>query len=124
MLRAVISVGSAPSLYNEDPRPTEDNTRVEAGSNTSTVTLRVVGGDEKGSLNSETVKYGREYQGTWTRERLRWEDPPAYTKDRSVLSSERASHGIKNVTVRRILYSERKKISGHKSQMWLDTKTY
>jgi hypothetical protein len=30
---------------------------VEAGSNTSTVTLRVVGGDEKGSLKSETVKY-------------------------------------------------------------------
>jgi hypothetical protein len=28
---------------------------VEAGSNTSTVTLRVVGGDEKGSLKSETV---------------------------------------------------------------------
>jgi hypothetical protein len=33
-------------------------TRVEAGLNTSTVTLRVVGGDEKGSLESETVKYG------------------------------------------------------------------
>jgi hypothetical protein len=31
-------------------------TRVEAGSNTSTVTLRVVGSDEKGSLESETVK--------------------------------------------------------------------
>jgi hypothetical protein len=30
---------------------------VEAGSNTSTVTLRVVGGDEKESLKSETVKY-------------------------------------------------------------------
>jgi hypothetical protein len=30
--------------------------RVEAGSNTSTVTLRVVGGDEKGSLKSETQK--------------------------------------------------------------------
>jgi hypothetical protein len=43
--------------------------RVEAGSNTSTVTLRVAGGDEKGSLKSETVKYGREYQGT--RKRLR-----------------------------------------------------
>jgi hypothetical protein len=28
---------------------------VEARSNTSTVTLRVVGGDEKGSLKSETV---------------------------------------------------------------------
>jgi hypothetical protein len=33
---------------------------VEAGSNTSTVTLQVVGGDEKGSLESETVKYGHE----------------------------------------------------------------
>jgi hypothetical protein len=32
-------------------------TRVEAGSNTSTVTLRVVRGDEKGSLKSEKVKY-------------------------------------------------------------------
>jgi hypothetical protein len=29
---------------------------VEAGSNTYTVTLRVVGGDEKGSLKSVTVK--------------------------------------------------------------------
>jgi hypothetical protein len=43
-----------------------------------------------GSLKSETVKYGREYQGTRTRERLRWEDPAAYTKDRPVLSSEGA----------------------------------
>jgi hypothetical protein len=33
---------------------------VEAEWNTSTVTLRVVGGDEKGSLESETVKYGHE----------------------------------------------------------------
>jgi hypothetical protein len=38
------------------------------GSNTSTVTLRVVVGDEKGSLESETVKYGRESHGTRTRE--------------------------------------------------------
>jgi hypothetical protein len=30
---------------------------MEAESNTSTMTLRVVGGDEKGSLRSETVKY-------------------------------------------------------------------
>jgi hypothetical protein len=37
---------------------------VVAGSNTSTVTLRVVGGEEKGSLKSETVKYGRGSQGT------------------------------------------------------------
>jgi hypothetical protein len=57
-------------------------TRVEAGSNTSTVTQRVVVGDEKGSLKSETVKYGREYQGTQTREILCWQGPVAYTKDR------------------------------------------
>jgi hypothetical protein len=43
-------------------------TRLEAGSNTSTVTLRVVRGDEMGSLKSETVKYGREYQVTLARE--------------------------------------------------------
>jgi hypothetical protein len=43
-------------------------THVEAGSNTSTVTLRVVGDDdERGSLESETVKYGHEFYGTWTR---------------------------------------------------------
>jgi hypothetical protein len=41
--------------------------RVEAGSNTSTVALRVVGGDEKGSLESVTVKYCHEYHGTGTR---------------------------------------------------------
>jgi hypothetical protein len=51
---------------------------VEAGSNTSTVTLRVVGVDEKGSLNSETVKDGPKYQGTRTKERLRWQGPAAY----------------------------------------------
>jgi hypothetical protein len=43
---------------------TQEKTRVVAGSNTSTVTLRVVGGDEKGSLKSETVKYGRKSLGT------------------------------------------------------------
>jgi hypothetical protein len=65
---------------------------MEAGSITFTVTLRVVGGDEKGSLKSETVKYGRESQGTGTRGRLRWQVPAAYTKDRPVLSSERAPY--------------------------------
>jgi hypothetical protein len=44
---------------------------VEAGSNTSTVALRVVGGDEKESLESETVKYGHESHGTRTRELVR-----------------------------------------------------
>jgi hypothetical protein len=65
---------------------------VEVGSNTSSVTLRVVGGDEKGSLKSETVKYGCESQGTRTRERLRWQGPAACTNERPVLSSERAPH--------------------------------
>jgi hypothetical protein len=49
---------SVPRLYN----------RVEVGSNTSTVALRDVGADEKGSLESEKVKYGYESHGTRTRE--------------------------------------------------------
>jgi hypothetical protein len=77
-----------------------DSQGVEAGSNTSTVTLRVVGGDEKGTLKFERVKYGRESQGIRTRERLRWQGPAAYTKDRPVLSSERAPHKNKTITVK------------------------
>jgi hypothetical protein len=60
-----------PNLCKESSDENQAYTRVEAGSNTSTVTLRVVGGDEKGSLKTETVKCGREIQGTRTRERLR-----------------------------------------------------
>jgi hypothetical protein len=44
---------------------------VEAVSNTSIVALRVIGGDEKGSFETETVKYGRESHRTRTRERQR-----------------------------------------------------
>jgi hypothetical protein len=73
---------------------------VEAGSSTSTVNLRVVGGDEKESLKSETVIYGRESHGTRTRESLRWQGPSAYKKDRPVLSSERAPHESKTVTAK------------------------
>jgi hypothetical protein len=64
---------SVPRLYTEFPRITSVVTGVEAGSNTSTVTLQVVGGGEKGSLKFETVKYGRESLETRTRERLRWQ---------------------------------------------------
>jgi hypothetical protein len=74
--------------------------RVEAGMNTTTVTLRVVGGDEMGCLESHTVKYGRESQGTGTRELLRWRGPVAIANDRPVLSSERAPHINKPATVR------------------------
>jgi hypothetical protein len=74
---------------------------VETGSNISTVTLRVVKGDKKGSLNSETVKHSCESHGTRTQERLRWQGPAAYTKDRLVLLSERALHKNKTVTVKK-----------------------
>jgi hypothetical protein len=77
-------------LYLENRNTAKSVTRVEAGSNTSTETLRVVGGDEKGSLKSETIKYGYESQETRTREMLRWRGPAAYIKDRPALSSERA----------------------------------
>jgi hypothetical protein len=56
-----------------EQRQFSEKFRVEAGSNTSNVTLRVVGDDENGSLESETVKYGHEYKGTQTQERLRWQ---------------------------------------------------
>jgi hypothetical protein len=65
---------------------------VEAGSNTSTVALRVVGGDKKGRLESETVKYGRKSHRTQTQEWLHWPGPAAIVNDRPILSSETAPH--------------------------------
>jgi hypothetical protein len=67
------------------------------------VTLRVVGGDEKGSLKSETVKYGLKSQGTRTRERLRWQGPPVHTKGIPDLSSARAPQKNKTVTVTQVI---------------------
>jgi hypothetical protein len=61
MEEAVFSVlWSVRRLYNASPFAASAVSLVEAESNTSTVTLRVTGGDEKGSFESETVKYGRE----------------------------------------------------------------
>jgi hypothetical protein len=74
---------SDPQLYKFRRLRSQFHTRVEVGSNTSTVTLRVVRGDEKWSLKCETVKYGHESQGIQTRERLRWQGPAAYTKDKT-----------------------------------------
>jgi hypothetical protein len=76
------------------------HTRVEVGSNTSTVTLRVIGGDEKGSLESETVKYDHESYKTWTRKWLRWWGPAAIVYDRPILLSEREPQINKPTTVR------------------------
>jgi hypothetical protein len=87
-------------LFEERLSRKIDLTRVDAGSNTSTVTLRVVGGDEKGSLESETVKYGHESYRTRTRKRLCWRGPVAVADGRPVLSSERAPQTNKPATVR------------------------
>jgi hypothetical protein len=47
---------------------------VEAGSNTSTVALQVTGGDEKGSLKSEAVKYGGKSHEIWNENDCAHED--------------------------------------------------
>jgi hypothetical protein len=75
-------------LYNDSPQRGLDHSRVEAGSNTSTVALRVVRGDKNGSLESGTVKYGRESHWTRIRESMRWRVPAAIVNDRPILSSE------------------------------------
>jgi hypothetical protein len=99
LFETVVSVRSVQSGYKQEYSWEEFDFRVEAGSNTSTVTLRVVGGDEKGSLESETVKYGQEIQGTRTQKWLRWRGPGAFVKDRPVLSLERVPHINKLATV-------------------------
>jgi hypothetical protein len=87
---------------------------VEAGSNTSTVTLQVEGGEAKGSLESETVKYGRESQGTRTQESLHWQGPAPCTKaDPSYRPRGRPTKQDRNC---------QRVING--PQMGLDTKTY
>jgi hypothetical protein len=98
--RGVFYVFRSEAISHNRPTSVQIDPRVEAGSNTSTVTLRVVGGDETGSLKSERVKYGRESQGTRARERLRWQEPAVCTKDRPVLTSERAPHKNRTVTVK------------------------
>jgi hypothetical protein len=80
-------------------RDTCSKTTGNSYSNTSTVALRVVGGDEKGILESETVKYGRQSHGTRTREWLRWRGPTVIVNDRPLFSSERAPHINKPATV-------------------------
>jgi hypothetical protein len=92
---------SDPSLSNESLQLERLENKYRAltycaGSNTSTVALQVVGGDEKGSLKSETVKYG----GTPTQERLRCQGPASYKRNRTVLSPERVPRKIKPVTVK------------------------
>jgi hypothetical protein len=67
-MEARFSTLFVPMYHKQGTRLELSQSHVEAGSNTSTVALRVVGDDEKGSLESETVKYGRESHWTRTRE--------------------------------------------------------
>jgi hypothetical protein len=90
LLETVFSIRFVQNGYKKGIGATSSDPRVEAGSNTSTVTLRVVGGDENGSLKSETVKYGRESQGIPTKERLRWQRPAAYIYKTDPSSRQRA----------------------------------
>jgi hypothetical protein len=54
----------------------------------------------KGSLKSETVKYGLKSYGTRTQKWLCWRGPAAIVNDRLILSSERAPQINKPATVR------------------------
>ncbi|PNF23479.1 hypothetical protein B7P43_G07721 [Cryptotermes secundus] len=62
-------------------------------------TLRVVGGDEKGIGKSETVKYGRQSQGTRTREDCAGKGRQHIQKT-GPASRQRAPHKNKIVTVK------------------------
>jgi hypothetical protein len=68
LLETVFSTRPVPIGYVTRTPVELQSTLVETGSSTSTVALLVVGGDEKGSLESETVKCGHESHGTQTRE--------------------------------------------------------
>jgi hypothetical protein len=65
---AVFSVGSVPRVYKTDKEDRLSYSHGEVESHSSTLALQVVGGDEKGSLESEGVKYSHESHGTRTRE--------------------------------------------------------
>jgi hypothetical protein len=65
--RVVLRIPAAESDKTKLDLASYRQTSVEAGSNTSTVTLRVVGGDEEEGLESVTVKYDHETHGTRTR---------------------------------------------------------
>jgi hypothetical protein len=64
LLEMMFSIWSHPRLFGKLLLTAAVNSCVEAGSNTSTVTLHVTGDNEKESLESETVKYCHKSHGT------------------------------------------------------------
>jgi hypothetical protein len=63
------------------------------------------------SLESETVKCGHEFRGTWTYEWLRWREPAAIANERPILSSDRILHKDYNASIQL-----ENKITGRDSQ--------
>jgi hypothetical protein len=95
LLEEVFSMRSVPSCYKQDDsHPSGGGFEYLHREPACRTRLR------KGSLKSETLKYGHESQGTRTRKGLLWRVPAAYTKDRPVLSSERGPQKNKTVTVK------------------------
>jgi hypothetical protein len=113
----VFSMWSVPRCYNQGTKKKKRDrncqtvlniwSKLQMGLDTKTdrLTDRQSQCDFDFGLSNIRSQVPRDYD----RERLRWQRPAAHPKDRPVLSTERASHGMKNVTVRRIPYSERKK---------------
>jgi hypothetical protein len=73
---------------------------VEVGSNTSTVSLRVVVDDEKGNLKSERVNMVTSPKGLGPEKTTLAKARAACTKDRPVLSSRRTTYKNKTVAVK------------------------
>jgi hypothetical protein len=65
LLQAMFPVGVVSGIYNEDPSSAQGRERpcVEAGSNTSTVILRVVGGDENMVTSPKGLGPKNDYAG-------------------------------------------------------------
>jgi hypothetical protein len=116
-IQAVFSVLRGPCrYYMREPvcRNKALDIQCGGGVDTSTMILRVVGGDRKGSLESETVKYGRESHVTRTRKRLRCEgqqqlwttDPSSRQRERPTSTKPQLSDSNKNLVVspRWVLY--------------------
>jgi hypothetical protein len=78
-------------------------TRVEAGANTSNVALRVVGGDENGSLESSEIDCAGEVQ-----QQVQTTDPSSHQRERPISTSPQQLDNNTNVVVspRWVLYSK------------------
>jgi hypothetical protein len=82
----MFSIGPTQGYMRRYSDRSKVETNVEARLNTSIMTLRVVGGNRKGSLKSESKIWLRIPRDSDPRRAV----PAAYTKDRTIILSERA----------------------------------